>query len=69
MLTRPRDEVVAELEAQRHRRFIKTHTPLDGVPWNDHVTYIDVGRARATLRCRWATTWRTSTSTSSWPRW
>jgi aryl sulfotransferase len=44
MLTRPRDEVVAELEAQRHRRFIKTHTPLDGVPWNDHVTYIDVGR-------------------------
>lgn len=44
MLTRPRDEVVAELDAQQHRRFIKTHTPLDGLPWSDHVTYIDVGR-------------------------
>jgi hypothetical protein len=44
MRTRPRAEVFAELEAQQHRRFIKTHTPLDGVPWNDRVTYIDVGR-------------------------
>jgi hypothetical protein len=44
MLTRPRDEVVAELDAQQHRRFIKTHTPLDGLPWSDNVTYIDVGR-------------------------
>ena len=32
------------LEAQTHRRFIKTHTPLDGLP-NDHrVTYIVVAR-------------------------
>lgn len=44
MLTRPRGEVVAELDAQQHRRFIKTHTPLDGLPWHDQVTYIDVGR-------------------------
>jgi aryl sulfotransferase len=27
-----RDEVQARLSAQRHRRFIKTHTPLDGIP-------------------------------------
>src|SRR5687768_11314107 len=27
-----RDETVAALEAQTHRRFIKTHTPLDGLP-------------------------------------
>ena len=27
-----RDDVVARLEAQTHRRFIKTHTPLDGIP-------------------------------------
>jgi hypothetical protein len=42
--TRSDEEVLAHLEAQTHRRFIKTHTPLDGVPeWSD-VTYITVGR-------------------------
>jgi aryl sulfotransferase len=44
MLTRPRDDVIADLDAQQHRRFIKTHTALDGLPWDDRVTYIDVGR-------------------------
>jgi aryl sulfotransferase len=42
--TAPLAEVVAALEAQRHRRFIKTHTPLDGVPFDARVTYICVGR-------------------------
>src|SRR3712207_3557565 len=32
MQVRPIDEVRAELDAQQHRRFIKTHTPLDGLP-------------------------------------
>lgn len=41
---RPLDEVVADLEAMTHRRFIKTHTPLDGLPWFDDVTYICVLR-------------------------
>ena len=44
MLTRPRDGVVADLEAQRHRRFVKSHTPLDGLPWDERVTYITVAR-------------------------
>ena len=44
MLTRPKAEVFARLEAQQHRRFIKTHTPLDGLPLQDEVTYICVGR-------------------------
>lgn len=44
MVTRARLEVVADLEAQRHRRIIKTHTPLDGLPHRDGVTYICVGR-------------------------
>jgi hypothetical protein len=44
MRLRRRDEVVADLEAQRHRRFIKTHTPLDGLPFDERVTYICVGR-------------------------
>jgi aryl sulfotransferase len=37
-------EVVAGLEVQKHRRFIKTHTPLDGVPFVEGVTYICVAR-------------------------
>ncbi|KAA1421719.1 sulfotransferase domain-containing protein [Nocardioides humilatus] len=32
------------LAAQRHRRFIKTHVPLDGLPLDDRVTYVVVGR-------------------------
>ena len=44
MLTRARLDVVADLEAQRHRRFIKTHTPLDGLPLDASVTYLCVGR-------------------------
>lgn len=40
----PIDDVMATLERQSHRRFIKTHTPLDGVPMDDRATYIVVGR-------------------------
>jgi hypothetical protein len=42
--TKSRDEVFADLAAQDHRRFIKSHTPIDGLPWDDRVTYIAVGR-------------------------
>ena len=44
MRVRPVGEVVARLEAQRHRRFVKTHTPLDGIPYDPRVTYLTVGR-------------------------
>jgi hypothetical protein len=44
MNTRPKDEVWADLAAQTHRRFIKTHTLLDGLPWSDDVTYVHVAR-------------------------
>lgn len=40
----PRDEVFARLEAQQHRRFLKTHTPLDGIPLDPRVTYVVVAR-------------------------
>jgi hypothetical protein len=40
----PRDEVWAALAAQRHRRVIKTHTPLDGVPIDGRVSYVVVAR-------------------------
>lgn len=32
------------LEAQQHRRFIKSHLPLDGLPFYPQVKYIVVGR-------------------------
>jgi aryl sulfotransferase len=44
MLIRTDDEVFELLERQKHRRFIKTHTPLDGVPRLPSVTYITVIR-------------------------
>jgi hypothetical protein len=40
----PVEEMFADLESQPHRRFIKTHTPLDGLPLDRRVTYIVVGR-------------------------
>lgn len=40
----PRDRVFARLDDQAHRRFIKTHTPLDGIPLSPLATYIVVGR-------------------------
>jgi hypothetical protein len=42
--TRPRDDVVAMLERQQHRRIVKTHTPLDGITIDSRATYIVVGR-------------------------
>ncbi len=44
MCIRPLAEVTAALAAQTHRRFIKTHTPLDGLPLHADVTYVVVGR-------------------------
>jgi hypothetical protein len=43
-LVERRPDVLARLEAQRHRRFIKTHTPLDGLPLDRRATYVVVAR-------------------------
>jgi aryl sulfotransferase len=40
----PLDAVYAELAEQRHRRFIKTHTPLDGIPLHPWGSYIVTAR-------------------------
>src|SRR5579871_6302011 len=53
MLTLRRDDVVALLDAQRHRRFIKTHTPLDGLPADERVTYVCVGRDPRDVAVSW----------------
>src|SRR5215470_7619723 len=44
MVTRARAGVFADLEARAHRRFIKTRTPLGGIPSDPAVTYICAGR-------------------------
>lgn len=44
LTAQPVEHVVAALDAQQHRRFIKTHTPLDGFDLDPRVTYIVVGR-------------------------
>lgn len=43
-LITPRAEVYARLAEQQHRRIIKTHTPLDGIPVDRRATYLVVAR-------------------------
>lgn len=40
----PHAEILPALEAQRHRRHLKTHLPLDALPFLPTVKYIYVGR-------------------------
>jgi len=40
----PIEEILAMLEAQTHRRIIKTHTPLDGIPFFEDCKYACVYR-------------------------
>jgi hypothetical protein len=40
----PPEHVDAQLDAQRHRRFIKTHTPLAGIPFDARVMYVVTAR-------------------------
>jgi aryl sulfotransferase len=43
-LVEPIEDVVRRLQAQPHRRFVKTHTPLDGLPLDPRATYVVVAR-------------------------
>ena len=42
--TSPVSEIHELLGTQQHRRFIKSHTPLDGIPLVDDAKYVAVGR-------------------------
>ena len=44
MRVRPIEEVTERIEAQTHRRFLKTHLEFDAVPVYDSVHYIHVAR-------------------------
>ncbi|WP_299900425.1 sulfotransferase domain-containing protein [uncultured Ruegeria sp.] len=41
---RDQEEQASQLEAQTHRRCIKTHTPLDGITYSPDATYLVVHR-------------------------
>lgn len=43
-LVEPHHAVLERLAAQPHRRVIKTHTPLDGLPLDPRATYVVVAR-------------------------
>lgn len=38
------DDVITNFDAQPHRRVIKTHTPLDALPYFENVRYVFCGR-------------------------
>ena len=40
----PLEQITARLEAQTHRRFIKSHTPADGIPFFPDAKYVFVAR-------------------------
>ena len=52
--TRPIGDVLAKFEVQTHRRFMKSHLPLDGLPYYSEAKYIVVGRdARDVFMSMW----------------
>jgi aryl sulfotransferase len=53
VLLRPLDQLLADFDSQTHRRFIKTHTPLDGLPFDDQVTYICASRDPRDVAVSW----------------
>lgn len=47
------DAMIEQLEAQTHRRFLKAHLPLDGLPLYDEVKYIHVARDGRDVSMSW----------------
>src|SRR3954471_14190743 len=52
-LFNPVEDDLATLEAQTHRRYIKSHLPFDALPVWDSVKYIHVGRDGRDARLSW----------------
>jgi aryl sulfotransferase len=50
----PLEVALNDLKAQTHRRFIKTHLPIDGVPYDERLKYVYVARdARDVFMSLW----------------
>lgn len=47
-------DTFANLEAQTHRRFVKSHTPADAIPFDDQCRYITVNRDLRDVLMSWA---------------
>ena len=47
----PIEEYLEQVEAQSHRRFFKTHTPLDGLPYFPECSYLMVARDPRDVYC------------------
>lgn len=47
----PIEEYLEQVDAQKHRRYIKTHTPLDGIPYFEECTYLAVFRDPRDVYC------------------
>lgn len=53
MTIEPITEVASRLEAQTHRRVIKSHTPLDGLPTRPGLRYLVIGRDPRDVALSW----------------
>ncbi len=40
----PIEPITAAIDEQTHRRFIKSHLAVDGLPWRDDASYVIIGR-------------------------
>lgn len=38
------DDCIAQVDAQDHQRYMKTHTPLDGIPYHEECNYLVIFR-------------------------
>jgi aryl sulfotransferase len=57
----PLEHVLTQLEQQTHRRFIKTHLPLDGLRFEQRVKYLYVGRDTRDVFTSWWNHYRSFT--------
>lgn len=48
----PLEIILNRLKAQEHRRFIKTHLPLDGMIYHPHFKYLYIARDQGMYSCR-----------------
>jgi aryl sulfotransferase len=55
------EHVLTQLEQQTHRRFIKTHLPLDGLRFDQRVKYLYVGRDTRDVFMSWWNHYRSFT--------
>lgn len=49
----PRDALMAHIEAQTHRRFLKTHLPVDALAFSPKAKYIYIGRDARDILWSW----------------